>query len=486
MRQARRILGWFLLLFGACLLAAGSSWAGSVDTFGIGSRATALGGAYAANAEGPFAAYYNPAGLTQTERPVASAGLMVMDPNLEAKNYSVENSQYPDLGPKDISDESDNLYPPHLGVAMPINNKWSVGLAAYAPFGLHLEWQNDPDKNPASYNSYESWYERQVVTPTVAYRVNDKISLGLGVSLGKSEAGHYYNLYGLNMLGRKLTAAGAPYWQNGPITGAIEGDLNDSFNYSANLGLMYRPTKNWSMGLTYRSQADADFDGDLEVKNLNDQEENAINTYLNTPTAGGGAGLSNAELQDEYDVSLDSVDHPDQIQFGVRYQIHPDFSLEGDVVWTRWSMVDDETVKIDDADAAVKYLLGGDEIVYERDWEDTRQVRIGAEWQTTDWLTLRGGYFYDPSPIPDDTFDAEWTDADKKTYSLGAGFALTDSWTVDTVLQYTTVEQDRIVGGESKNLNDSYESENIDNEAEVSTKADGEIWGYGLTVSYTF
>lgn len=86
MNRVFQLLAGSLLLFGACLLVTSASWAGNVDTYGIGSRATALGGAYTANAEGPFAAYYNPAGLTQTERPVASAGIMALNPDLEAKN----------------------------------------------------------------------------------------------------------------------------------------------------------------------------------------------------------------------------------------------------------------------------------------------------------------------------------------------------------------------------------------------------------------
>ena len=470
MHRSMRILGSFLLFLGGCLLAAGSSWAGNVDTYGIGSRATALGGAYAANAEGPFAAYYNPAGLTQTESPVASVGLMVIDPDLKAKNLEVANTN---IGPTNVSDESDNLYPPHLGFAMPINDKWSVGVAAYAPFGLHLKWEDNPNKNPLSYNSYESWYDRKVVTPTVAYKLNKQWSFGFAVSLGRSSAGHYYNSYGLYQLGQQLTANPMSPWNNGPITGSIEGDMTDSFNYSANLGIMYQPTRNWHIGLTYRSQADADFDGEMEFKNLSPAEKQAINGYLQSQ------GITDT-LNDEYDISMDSVDHPDQVQLGIRYQINPDLSLEGDVVWTRWSMVDDQKVKIDDADAAYIALRGGDKEVYKRDWDDTRQVRIGVEWQTTDMITLRGGYFYDPSPIPDDTFDAVWADADKKTYSLGAGFALTDSWTLDTVVQYTDVEQDRDIGGESENLNHSYAGN------DVSVSADGDIWGYGLTVSYTF
>ncbi|MFW5993072.1 MAG: OmpP1/FadL family transporter, partial [Desulfohalobiaceae bacterium] len=145
---------------------AGSAWAGNVDTYGIGSKATSMGGAFSAYADDPFAAYYNPAGLSQISSPMASGGLMIIDPNLKAKGYKVDDPEYGDLGPTSFHDDSPNLYVPHLGFAMPVNEKWSVGMAAYAPFGLHLEWDENNSNNlseyPGAYNSYESWYQRMV------------------------------------------------------------------------------------------------------------------------------------------------------------------------------------------------------------------------------------------------------------------------------------------------------------------------------------
>ena len=451
----------------AILFVAGISWAGNVDTYGIGARATALGGAYAANAEGPYAAYYNPAGLSQLESPVASAGIMAIDPDLEVKNYQVRNNNPQDnpqdLGPMDTSDESSNLYPPHLGFAMPINSNWSFGVSAYVPFGLHLEWESDATKNPMAYNCYESWYERKVVTPTASYSVNENLSFGFGVSLGRSSAGKEYKVFGVTNPG-----SGDPNYGE---AANLQADMTDDFNYSANVGVMYRPHQEWSIGVTYRSQSDADFEGDLDVKDVAGGIQNALNN-------------NDLTLKNQYDISMEDVDHPDQVQFGVRFQPYDAISMEFDLVWTRWSMVDEQTVELDSPDPAIKELLDDDKIVYKRDWEDTRQVRVGVEWQASDMVTMRGGYFYDPSPIPDSSFDAQWPDADKKTYSLGAGFELNENWTVDTVLQYTTVEHDRIVGGESENLNHSYHTDT--NTAKVSTKADATLWGYGTTLNYRF
>ena len=75
-------------------------------------------------------------------------------------------------------------------------------------------------------------------------------------------------------------------------------------------------------------------------------------------------------------------------------------------------MVDYQTLEI--KDPMFQQALGGKEIKMKRDWKDTNQVKIGIEYKPTDILTLRCGYFYDPTPIPDDTYDSIWPDADKK------------------------------------------------------------------------
>ncbi len=439
---------FFLLVCATFFLLPSICFSANVDTFGIGAKATALGGAYSAYADDVYAVYYNPAGLTQIKNMQFSLGSVIIDPDLKGKNFRVEENNSYIAGPVDFDDESPLLVAPHLGFVIPINNKLTFGIAAYVPYGLHLAWDDTENfpLNPASYNCYESWYYRVVTTPTIAYKVSDRLSIGFGISLGKSEAGTYLNSY--DML---------------PLTVREKIELTDDFNYSFNLGLMYKITDSFILGITYRSMADADFDGELKLTDLSQMEKQILQAR----------GLTRYKT----DVSMDDVNHPRQIQIGLRYSPHSKISIEADVVWTQWSMVDYQTLQI--KDPMFQAALGGKEIKIKRDWKDTKQVKIGVEWKATDILTLRCGYFYDPTPIPDDTFDNMWPDADKKTYSLGAGLKF-GKWQIDGVFQYTITEKDRVIGGESEPLNETYDG------ARVSLKAGGQLYGYGLTINYNF
>ena len=414
------------------------SEAGNVDTFGIGAKATALGGAYSAYADGPFAIYYNPAGLTQIESPTLSLGFLYLDPYLKAHSYRAIDGDGNKVEPygASFSDDSESLAVPHAGFAMHLFENVYFGIAAYIPYGLHIEWDDDPAKNPGAYNGFESYYIRGVVTPTLAIKLTDKLSVGFGISLGRSDAGTQ----------RRLYAPSIPSLHNR----IIKGELSDDFNYSFNFGVLYRPTEELSLGLTYRSRTSTDFEGSVEVVGV-----------------------------DKVDAST-SIDHPEQIQMGVKYSPNEKLTLTADLVWTRWSEIDGYTVKFEEP------LLGKSEEYFPRDWDDTRQIKVGIEYKINNLLTLRGGYFYDPSPIPDHTFDMLWPDADKKTYSVGAGFNLMGGrLTVDTVIQYTIAEQKREIGGESENLNASYPGSDGE-PGTVAMSADGHLWGYGITLTYHF
>ncbi|MDL2286185.1 outer membrane protein transport protein [Desulfococcaceae bacterium OttesenSCG-928-F15] len=467
---------------GIAVLCTTSAFAACVDTYGIGSKATAMGGAYSAYANDPFAVHYNPAGLSQITRPTIAAGAHVIDPSLTLKGFRIEGTSDARYAGKTfrVGDDFPILVAPHLGYAMPLTEKISFGIAAYAPFGLETRWPKDIT-NPSRHDSYHSYYERLVVTPSLSYKVNDKLSLGFGVSLGYSKSGaekfgHYFDSATdkLTALNNFATTGG----MSGPYAGLaaallmdearIDAEMDDDINYSVNVGIMYKPVETITLGLTYRSQTQAKFSGDIKVSN-------SFLANMGLPTYMKGK------------VSM-QYDHPQQVQAGIRYQPHDKFSMEFDIVWTNWSINKRQTENISlnvPGLGPVNYAM-----TYARNWEDTRQIRFGAEYIVNDWFTLRGGYFYDPTPIPDDTLDTMWPDADKKTYSIGAGFTVTPNLTIDTVFQLTHIEQDRTLGGESVNMNHAYGSVNPNTGAvsypKVSAEAEGYLFGFGVTVSYAF
>ncbi len=524
-RKGNKMLRKIGLVVGILLVTASYAAAGNVQTFGIGSAATAQGEAVSAYSNDPFAVYYNPAGLVLTKRSTISTGFMGYSPNIEIENFKAVSADGTDQNAaagyaSDIEIKNSDLAIPHIGYAMPINDKLYFGIAAYNPYGLHVEWDKNPVRNPGAAYAWESYYGSMVVIPSLEYKISDKLSVGFGVSLGESvseagktftrsaktiskanaAAGEYTNLANdanLSAAEAVGNAAGAAtpeeayayMVQAGVATQAaasftdaatkaagaaalyttlngstLKLEAKDNFNYSFNAGVMYQPVDILSFGLTYRGRTKTKFKGDTIVKGA-------------TSLADGSTINLNGSVDMEYD-------HPESIQGGVRYFASKTLSVEFDMTWTRWSILEEQIENVVLKDIPV---LGNVPLSFNhtRNWGDTIQYKIGAEWNVLGNLALRGGYTYDPTPIPDDTFDMGWPDTDRSVFNVGCGWGITENWVLDSVVQYVVSTPTRKVRGESSEYNDEYSSV-YGETVTVSLDDKGTLWGLGLTLSYMF
>lgn len=488
-----------LVVLAAVVLTASSAYAANVETMGIGAMNTAQAGAVSAYCDNVFAAYYNPAGLSLIERPTISAGAMYYNAKIKVSDWNVVSQGSNDTldgAPSDYESDTMDIVSPSLGFAMPVTDKLTLGVAAYTPYGLHVTWDKDPANSPSSAYAWESYYGRVAVSPTLSYKVSDKFSVGVGVSLGRSisEAGktmEYSDDFnptaiakeagglltpdqaqakaGLNALNFTGDAEKAQELVMSAtlLDGAqLKMETTDDFNYSFNVGLMYRPIEQLSMGLTYRGRSDGDFEGDVMISG-----------------AMGGTQDLDGTVTMEYD-------HPEQVQAGVRWMPSNKFSVEADVTWTRWSINEnqDEHAVINVPDAYVG-LVGASTIEttfeHERDWEDTTAYKLGIAYQATEAFVFRAGYTYDPSPVPDETFEFGWPDTDRNVYALGMGWRINERWNLDAVLQHVVSTSKRSTTGESTELNKNY-SAAYGAPAQVYCENEGILWGAGMTMTYTF
>ncbi|WP_300671828.1 outer membrane protein transport protein [Desulfoluna sp.] len=483
--------GWVVLA--AVVLTASSALAANIETMGIGVMNTGQAGAVSAYCDNVFAAYYNPAGLTLIEKPTLTAGSMVYHAQIKVYDWNVtgyptdpayggafENGNVA-KGPLDFDSDEMVVASPSLGFAMPMTDKISLGVAVYTPYGLRVTWDKDPANSPSSAYAWESYYGRVAFTPTLAYKVSDKFSVGVGVSLGRSvsEAGKTVEFSdgakaGLVSIAKqadaseedKKNAFGAMMFDGAQM----KLEATDDFNYSFNVGLMYRPIEQLSFGLTYRGRTETDFEGDVMVKNAT-----AINPANLQPISGQGGLNLDGSVKMEFD-------HPEQVQAGVRWFANEKLEIEADVTWTGWSVNKRQ-------DENITLLVGGKEMFqtfkHDRYWEDTTAYRLGASYQATEAFSFRAGYTYDPSPVPDETFEFGWPDTDRNVYALGMGWKINDRWMMDAVLQHIISTEKRPTTGGSTELNTNYKGV-YGPGAKVSCKDEGILWGAGVSLTYSF
>ncbi len=439
-----RRLKKYLIIFAALFLCTAVSYAGNVQTFGIGAKATAMGEAVSAYADDVFATYYNPAGLTLLDKKVFTAGAMVFDSTCKISDFEIikNGTKVSDIK-EEFTSENDLLFKGTIGFAMPLNDTFYFGIASYSPYGFHIEWDKDPEKNPGAIYAWKSYYGRQVVSPTLGIKLSDSLSVGFGVSIGKSVSEASKTI---------LFEASNP-----------KSILNNSFlilettddtNVSYNAGLMYQPVEWLSMGLTYRGKTETEFEGDATLILVN-----------------GTVKKGTAEFV---------FDHPESVQGGIRY-IGESVSVEFDLTWTNWASHKDQVEYVD----FPSLPTFSKSFPHERNWEDTVQYKIGLEWSLTDSFALRTGFAYDPTPIVDETFDFGWPDTDRSTFNIGFGWNMTESFILDCVFQYVNSTPVREIEGGSEELNGVY-SKAYGTGSEVFMKDEGTLYVVGLDLSYTF
>lgn len=439
----------FQLLFSCPVMA------GNVDNFGIGSRAVALCGAVAACPDETYALFNNPGALKGDDGFTFSLGATLVKPDLMVSEYRVQNDPY-HQNTSPFSSTTDGIAVPNFSVSKKINDRISAGVAAYVPFGLEMKWPSDPSRNPAAYNSHESYYIREVITPGMSFKFSDSFSIGAGISIGKAKTGQSNREYFPEYIATSQPVKDKTGLDETTLRrisslyhdADIRVDLEDDANLSMNIGLLYNPDEKICLGLTWRSGTEADFSGSAVVV-----AENGMVLRSKADTA---------------------IDFPQQIQAGVRLTPLKTLSFETDIVWTEWSVTNSYHLSFSPA------IIGMiPEITYPRKWEDKFQLKFGMEWQALENITLRCGYTYDPSPIPDETFDFVWPDADRHVYGIGAGIDL-ENLTIDISGTYVTADGDRVIEGESHNLNASYKG------LPVYMKADGDMKGVGLTFTWKY
>lgn len=68
-------------------------------------------------------------------------------------------------------------------------------------------------------------------------------------------------------------------------------------------------------------------------------------------------------------------------------------------------------------------------VVQPRNWEDAFAYRLGGNYRCGKGVTIGGGYIFDRTPVPDETFDPTIPDADRHIFTVGGDYRLR-SWTL--------------------------------------------------------
>jgi long-chain fatty acid transport protein len=423
--------------FGACVLLAVALMPGvaTAQSFALNEHSTVeLGRANSGatvQADDASAAFSNPAAMTQIQRPTYSASLSGIsgDAVRFVDGGSVDVVGLP-LGPpaKDFLD--DGLIPA-LNVIYPVADRWTLGLAVTAPFGLSTRY---PDQWAGRYQAVNSELLTVNINPSVAYKVSDALSVGLGVSAMYADAelsnAVDFGAVCFKVLGPSTcTPLGLdPQAADGRV--AVRGD---DWGFGFNAGLTWTPVPVVLVGLHYRSEVKQKLSGSAAF---------TVPDPAKVLTTGGAFTDTGASAK---------IDLPATLEAGVQWRATDRMTLYADVRWRGWSSVEELRVRFDNAAQA--------DAVDELRYKDATRLAVGLDYRLDNGWILRGGIAHDDTPTRAMYRTARISDDDRNYYALGASWLASDDWQLDFAYNRVEIADHTFdhVGDFSERLRGNYE-----------------------------
>lgn len=336
---------------------------------------TALAGV-TARADDYSTVFLNPAGMTRLGATGVQADVTWIAPNIEFSGSGAGPDGAAFTG-GDGGDAGEDKFVPAIYGVWTISPTLSAGLSLNAPFGLATRYD---DGWVGRYFALESEITNAVLTPSIAWRASEHLSLGAGIQIARAEATLTRAI--------NLSALGLP-----DATSKLDGD---DIGYGYTLGLLYEFTPVSRIGLNYRSRIDYDLDGDV--------------TFSGVPEAIAAAlpMLRDSGVRAK-------VTTPDVLSLGAYHELDRHWAVMSEVSWTNWSVFKDLTIDFDDGRPAD---------VTEENWKDSWFFSVGAEYRPWENHTFQFGVAYDESPVPSGNRTARIPDADRYWASVGYGYDL--------------------------------------------------------------
>ena len=337
-----------LILISAIIMTAlgcGTALGAGFALYDWSARGNALGGAMTGRADDPSAIAFNPAGITQIPDSSMMAGLAFIMPG----------GTLTEIGGDSVGMIDHTFIPPHFYYTRQLSDRLWFGVGLMTRFGLGTDF---PPDWYGRYNSYYANIQSVSINPNLAWKVNDRLSLSVGVEALWFEYG------ARRFIGTDFRL------------------LGDDIGYGWNVGLHYKLDEATRIGLHYRSQVKLTISGTADIQ---------------------GVGSTDAWG----DLTL-----PEMFLFGLSRQVTPKLNVEVGAIYTGWSSYDRLQINVE----------GLPPNLVEKNWKNTWRYQLGLEYKHSPEWTWRFGYTYDQEPSPDGTVDFQAPMSDRQLFSIGFGY----------------------------------------------------------------
>ena len=375
----------------------------------IETNARGQGNAYAgAAAHTPDAStiFFNPAGMMNLENDQLVVASHLIVPNSSFTNNGSTNAS--SVGGGVLSgangDGGFNAFVPNLYWVKNIDESMNFGLGINSPFGLAIKYDDDW---VGRYHAVVSDLKIINFNPSIAYRINDSLSIGGGANFMVTHV----------ILSSAVDFAALLGQTPGSGDGFVEltGDNFDDLSLGFNIGLLYKINPQTNLGFSYRSEVEIDVTGDADF---------SVPASAALLVAGGrfvDTGLT-AGITLPASLSMSVSNKQDKLTY------------LADITWTGWSSFDELRIVFDNP-------LQPDGVTTEN-WNDTFRYSVGVDYEYSANTILRTGIAYDETPVPSAERRTPRLPGNDRTWlSFGLSHQLDESMSIDVGYSHLLIDE---------------------------------------------
>ncbi len=351
--------------------------------------------------------FYNPAGLTRLEGTQVSGVLNVIMPNGEYSNTKSTTAKGATINGGNGGNFGTTTAVPHFYASHQINDTTTVGLGVFVPFGSHTDYEPGW---VGRYQTLESQIQTMNFNPSIAYKVNEVVSLGAGVS-AQVIKGTLSKALDLGSATPNLALSGNPALDG---KSEVEGD---DIGFGYNFGALFNISEATRVGVAYRSKIKHSLEGDLKF---------TVPTALQATAIGRSLKNTSATL---------NVETPESFSVNGFHQFNPQWAMTADYTWTGHSRFNEIRIQANNRADSVTVT----------NWKDTSRYSVGAIYSPNSSWVLRAGLAFDQSPESNAAERiASIPDSDRIWYAVGARYNINKNNSIDLAAIYVQLEDSTI------------------------------------------
>lgn len=385
----KMMMGRAALAASVSLLALGSAVAGGLTNTSQSSVFNGMGyaGFAAPGSESAATMFANPATMTGFTRMTIDTNYTFGVPVTKMTGaYTGASAALNGLRPATSGDVGMDYFVPATYVIYPLNERLTVGISLNTTYGNSIK----PDAQwRGSFLTHTSKLRVITATPSIAYKINNEWSVGVGLQIQYASARQFAFL---------------------PPGGVSTAGINhaDGVGVGWTAGITWTPTKTTQIGLGWRSFVDQPLKGKAIL---------------------GPLIANNAE---------GTLNLPNRVNLSVRQGVNEKLDILGSVEWQNYGRIGDAALKnlILPAMAPLQRLPFG--------YRDAWMFALGGEYKYNQALTLRAGVAYEITPVSDAIRRVSLPDNDRLWLSTGFTYKVSDRFALNGSYSYLHIKKGHI------------------------------------------